>query len=357
MSETASGRPERPFEMGDEIIARRQEIARVIVLVFLAAAALNFFTGILASLIWEKYKLAWWIWALPLAILAVCGFFALWSYAGQISQRVHFEILLPFRRQPEMATAKGNYYKPLQELEQRVREFTEKKTPETAAVAKDWQELIEKNRRTIDIDKSPQLLPFLIDLAEFFIFDTLTHFGDVSLTAGARYTRFGWARPNYDSVVLKQDNELAVLRNNLLFRHLPDLVPQGLRFLKGFAFRRQPMQGQTKKGAAYFEFVSQYGSVRFTISPFPIMMPMDSRDRQLIARYSGVLQEDVVAIKIPFMMTVDFRGLRPLRKKFSEKFAPWIEDLVEAIQHNIDWQHCAQHDLERMVVELLGKEV
>jgi len=32
MSETASGRPERPFEMGDEIIARRQEIARVIVL-------------------------------------------------------------------------------------------------------------------------------------------------------------------------------------------------------------------------------------------------------------------------------------------------------------------------------------
>jgi hypothetical protein len=32
MSETASGKPERPFEMGDEIIARRQEIARVIVL-------------------------------------------------------------------------------------------------------------------------------------------------------------------------------------------------------------------------------------------------------------------------------------------------------------------------------------
>jgi hypothetical protein len=31
MSEIASGRPERPFEMGDEIIARRQEIARVIV--------------------------------------------------------------------------------------------------------------------------------------------------------------------------------------------------------------------------------------------------------------------------------------------------------------------------------------
>lgn len=87
------------------------------------------------------------------------------------------------------------------------------------------------------------------------------------------------------------------------------------------------------------------------------MMPIDSRDGQLIARYCGALQEDVVAIKIPFMMTVDFRGLRPLRKKFSEKFAPWIEDLVEAIQHNIDWQHCAQHDLERMVVELLGKEV
>jgi hypothetical protein len=46
MSETASGRPERPFEMGDEIIARRQEIARVIVLVFLAAAALNFLAGL-----------------------------------------------------------------------------------------------------------------------------------------------------------------------------------------------------------------------------------------------------------------------------------------------------------------------
>jgi len=357
MSETASGRPERPFEMGDEIIARRQEISQAISFGIIVAGALNFLAGILAALVWEKFGPIWLVWALPSLILMIFGLLAVSSYAGQVSKRVHFEILLPFRHLPEMAIVKGNYYKPLQELEQRVREFSEKKTPETAAVAKDWQELIEQNRRTIEIDKSPELLKFLIDLAEFFIFDTLTHFGDISLTAGARYTRFGWARPNYDSVVLKQRNELAVLKNNLLFRHLPDLVPQGLRFLRGFTFHRQPMQDQTKKGAAYFEFVSQYGSVRFTISPFPIMMPIDSRDRQLIARYCGALQEDIVAIKIPFMMAVDFRGLRPLRKKFSEKFAPWIEDLVEAIQHNIDWQHCAQHDLERMVVELLGKEV
>jgi hypothetical protein len=357
MSETGSGSPERPFEMGDEIIARRQEIARVILLVFLAAAALNFFTGILASLIWEKYKLEWWVWGLPLLTLVICGFFALWSYSGQISKRVHFEILFPFRCQSEMATAKGNYYKPLQEVEQRVREFFAKRTAETAAVAKDWQELIEKNQRTIVMDKSPQLLAFLIDLAEFFVIDTLAHFGDDSLTPGARYTRLGWVRPNYDSVVLRQDNELAVLRNNLLFRHLPDLVPQGLRFLKGFSFNRKPMLDQKKKEAGYFEFVSQYGSVRFTISPFPIMMPDDSRDKQLIARYCKLFQEDIIAIKIPFMMAVDFRGLRPLRKRFSEKFAPWIEDLVEAIQHKIDWQHCAKHDLERMVVDLLGREV
>ncbi len=247
MSETASGRPERPFEMGDEIIARRQEISQAISFGIIVAGALNFLAGILATLVWEKFGSIWLVWALPSLILVIFGFLAFSSYAGQISKQVHFEIFFPFRRRPEMATAKGNYYKPLQELEQRVREFSEKKTPETAAVAKDWQELIEQNHRTIEIDKSPQLLTFLIDLAEFFIVDTLAHCGDVSLTAGARYTRFGWARPNYDSVVLKQGNELAVLRNNLLFRHLPDLVPQGLRFLKGFIFTASRCKAKRRK--------------------------------------------------------------------------------------------------------------
>jgi hypothetical protein len=360
MSEIASGRPERLFEMADDLIARRQEIARAVWFGVLAAAALNFLAGILATLVWEKSGSTWLVWTLPSVTLLACVFFAVWSYAGRISEQFHFEILFPFRRMPQMEAAKGIFYKPLEEFEQRVREFFEKKSQETTTVANAWKELIETELKTIEVKQHPQLLPllnFLIDLAEFFIFDTLVHFGENSLTPKARFIRLGWTRPNYDSVVLHQGKELVDMKSNLIFRHLPDRVPQSLRFLKGFTFHRQPMKDQTKKGAGYFEFISQYGSVRFTISPFPIMLPIDSRDRQLIARYCGAMQEDIVALKIPFKLTVDFRGLRIMRKKFADMFAPCIEDLVDAVNHKIDWQHCAQHDLERMVVELLGKEV
>lgn len=364
MSEITSGRPKRLFEMIDDLITRREEISRMIWLVVIAAAALNVLTGFIGAWAWEKYDNVWWLWTVPALILMIFVILAVWSYAGRISNQVHFEILFPFRNAAQVETVKGNYYKPLAEFEQRVGEFFMQSSKETTAIAAEWKANIEKGRRTVLHSHSPHLLRFLNDLAEFFVFDTLVHFSKKSLSPGARFMRYGWVRPNYKSpMVFKRGAELSPLKTNLIFQQLPDLVPQSMKFLKGFKLQRKPLEkidagkDQEKKNAGYFEFVSGYGSVRFTISPFPIVMGGDERDAHLISRYCGLSKDNLIVIKIPFMMTVDFRGLRPLRKKFSEKFAPWIEDLVDAVEHNLDWQHCAQHDMERMVKELLKQKI
>ena len=362
MEEISTRRPQRMIGMADELIARRQEIIRVILLVLLAAIATGFFTDILTNwiagdpiTIVQKVILIF-----SLVILIITIYFALRNYAGTITQKIHFEFMIPFKRDvAEMVIPSGEFYKPLAELKHRISLFLSSKSPEIADISKKWKETIEQNKKTIE-DKNTisKLLKFLVDLGEFFIFDTLALFSNRSLSPKARYMPCGWVRPNYKSIALKQDKELMTLKNNLLFRHLPDQVPQSIKFLEGFKFNRKPMEKQVKSDAQYFEFIKRgYGALRFTISPFPIIMPSNSRDVNLMARYCGLLPEDLVIIKIPFLLTVDFRGFLMIRKKFAQLFAPWIEDLVDAINDNLDWQHCAQHDMERMVVELLGREV
>ena len=118
------------------------------------------------------------------------------------------------------------------------------------------------------------------------------------------------------------------------------------------------MERQKKADAQYFEFIKiGHGRFRFTFSPFPIIMPVESRDVKVLARYSSLLKEDIIVIKLQFLLTVDFKGILMVRKRFIQNFAIWIEDMVDAINDNLDWQHCAQYDLERMVVELVGREV
>jgi len=221
-----------------------------------------------------------------------------------------------------------------------------------AEIAKEWESFIETKRQAISIEKTPQLLAFLSDLAEFLIFDTLVDFSKASLTPDARFRRFGWFRPNYVSRTLQLDKELVALKSNLIIGHLSDRVPQSLRFFDGFIFHRQSLQGQKKKDAGYFKFVSKRGMVLFIISPFPVMMPLGSRDVNVIARCCDTPKEELVVVKVPVAMTVNFRIPLVGYKEFIENIASWIEDLVNAVKQNLDWQHCAQYDLERMVVEL-----
>jgi len=357
MSEGISERSKRLFQFTDDVDARRKEVSEVLLLVFVAAAAVNFLTGLLTSYVWDKSCLAWWVWALVSTVLAIYSFFAFWAkYARSIKGQFHLELLLPLRRQPKIEAVKGNYYTPLHQFDLRVREFfaqkAQDKVQKQAEIIKEWESFIETNHRTISMEKTPKLLAFLNDLAEFLIFDTLVDFSKASLTPHARFTRFGWVRPNYVSRALQLDKELVALKSNLIIGHLSDRVPQSLRFLEGFIFHRQSLQGQKKKDAGNFQFVSKHGSMLFTISSFPVIMPLGSRDVNVIARYCGIPTEELVVIKVPVAMTVDFRVPLIRYKDFIENIATWIEDLVNAVKQNLDWQHCAQHDLERMVVEL-----
>lgn len=363
MDEISTRRPQRIFDMVDEIINRRQEIARVIFMVLLLALSMGFITNICTGWI-AGSPLTWAqkiVLILAVSILVASGYCALRSYAGKINKNIIFEILLPFRQDPELKVPQGLYYKPLKEktLEHRIGQFLKKDRQEKTAILDYWQHIVNKEIKTIeDKDVPSAFLIFIIEFVEFLIFKTLADFADDSLSGKARFMLCGWVRPNYKATKMSVEKELKLIKENCIYRELPDQAPKSIKFLKGFRFKRKPMQKQVKNDALYFEFVKRgYGSLRFTVSPFPIIMPVQSRDANIMARYCGALPDDLVVIKVPFKLTVDFRGFFMIRKHFANTFAPWIEDLVDAINDNLDWQHCAQYDLERMVVEMLPKEV
>ena len=359
MDEKASARPERIVTMVSEIVNCREEIFRVIWVVVVAGAAVSFLTNILSSYIWEKVnKITVIISSIVFAlILGYCISYALKSYARNIHQIVHFEIILPFRNSSELEALNGSYYKILTELQHRVNDFFATKVPEVNKISKEWEQFIEINYSSLLIDKVPLLLQFLNDLAEFFVFDTLVNFTDRSMTGQANYQRFGWKRPVYTNKTFKGNEQILAFKINLIFRHLPDRVPQKLRFLNGINITRGERTGQKKDEFGFFEFTSKYEKIQFSISPFPIIMRQGSRDSQLVSRYCHNLEEDTITIKIPVAFEIDFKGLKIVKKEFRDIYARWLEDLIDYIQHNLNWQHCAQYDMEQMVVELLGREV
>jgi|GEM_PF-6672652 len=363
MDEISTRRPQRIFDMVEEIIHRRQEIVRIILMVLILALAMGFITNICTS----------WIGGAPLSnapkialiisgsILFISAYWALRSYAGKINKRMHFEILLPLQRKPGMKVPQGLYYKPLKEktLDYWINQFLKKEREEKKEILEYWQKIAEKEKQTIEDKERPSaFLLFIIELVEFFIFKTLDDLADDSLTPKARFMPSGWVRPNYKAISMTINKELKAMMENCIYRELPDQVPKSIKFLEGFNFQRKAMTRQKKDDALYFEFIKRgYGSLKVTISPFPIIMPTNSRDACIMARYCGLLSDDLVVIKIPFMLTVDFGGFLMIRKQFGRTFAPWIEDLVDAINDNLDWQHCAQYDMERMMVELIGREI
>jgi len=124
MSEGTSEKSGQLFQFVDNVYARRKEVSEILLLVFVAAAAVNFLTGLLTSYVWEKSCLAWWVWAIFSMVLAVCSFFAFWGkYARSFKEQFNLEILMPFRRQLKIEAVKGDYYKLLHQFELRVREF------------------------------------------------------------------------------------------------------------------------------------------------------------------------------------------------------------------------------------------
>jgi Ca2+/Na+ antiporter len=363
MDEIASARPERMVTMVNEIVNRREEIRRIILIVILAGIALSFIVNIMSNYIWDETNCFIIVIScfLFVMILGYCIYYASKSYAGDIKRMIHFEILFPFRRSEKIEALDGSYYKILTEYQQRVREFFAVEAPEVQKVAEEWKKIVTKNYKTLEVKEVPMLLQFLNDMAEFFIFDTLVNFTNKYLTGQANYQRFGWKRPNYkerDKIKeFKRDEEILIFKTNLIFRYLP--VRKNLKFLDGFEIIRKEKDKATQKKSefGFFEFASKYGKILFAISPFPIIMGRDSRDTELISRYCHNLKEESIVIKIPFVLEIDLKGPKIIDPEFIDIYAPWLEDLIDYVQHNLDWQHCAQYDLERMAVELLGKEV
>ncbi len=354
MHEFATRRPNKMLSIAPELMNRRDEIKKVIlltfVLAFLMGLAINIMTTWIQNCLVAQIVLC----VLALSAIAICLYYVLKKYVGEIENKIFFEMVVPLLRQQDLKVPfKEKCYKPIEEMELRVREIGEKDTREINILKKNWTEFIKKNRTIDDKDKPSPLLKFLIDLAEYLIFNTLEDFTRKSTTGSARFMVYGWNRPNYTTDILKQSDELSPIKNNLIFRHLPDSIPQSIKFLKGFVFKRKPMEHQYKDDAPYFEFIKpDAGAIRFTISPFPIIMSDESRDKNLISRYCDTPLEDFVLFKIPFLLSIRFKGFKMINKSFLQEYAPWIEDLVDAINNNLDWQHCAQHDMERMVVEM-----
>ncbi|MBD3340192.1 MAG: hypothetical protein GF353_13855 [Candidatus Lokiarchaeota archaeon] len=371
MDEISTKQRERLIGMTDELLIRRKEILRLIILVIIAALAMGFITEIASS--WldgntltqiQKY-----IFGISAILLIICIIWALRSYAGDIVKKIHFEVIIPFHKNEKPKVFNNQFYKPLMPLKNSIPAFIDElfkhENEHNQLILKAWKTLIVGGKREIN-DKTQEgleLLKFLNDLTEFYIFTTLAHFTADSTTQKACYMPMGWTRPNYKTKTLKTKKGLKSLQSNYIYKNYDKKLPQQIRFLKGFRFRRHELpsivnESQKKTNAQYFEFKKNFhGNLRFSISPYPILMPDESRDVKLLARYNGILPEDQIVIKIPFLLNINFRGILMIRKKFISNFAIWIEDLVDTINDNLDWQHCAQHDLERMVVELLGREV
>lgn len=359
MEEISTKQRERLIGMTDELIIRRKEILRLIMLVIVAALAMGFLTDISTNWLSENSstQLQWIIFIASLVLLILCTIWALRSYAGDIVKKIHFEIIILFKNNEKMEVLSNAYYKPLKNLNSILQTFLSKDNAQITSLKKVWKSIIESAKNINDQnEESLRLLKFFVDLTEYLVFNSLAEFVQKSTTKDACYMPMGWTRPNYKTKTFNE-KKINSFQSNFIISHLQN-KPKQLKFLKGFMFRRKVMKKQKKSDAQYFEFIKiGHGRLRFSFSPFPVIMPFESRDVKLLARYSGLLKEDVIAIKLPFMLSIDFKGILMIRKKFIQNFAIWIEDMVDAINDNLDWQHCAQYDLERMVVELLRKNV
>lgn len=360
MNQIASARPERAIQIASDLLNRREEVKRFIWIVVIAGIALSFIINIFSTFIWENLNCLWvaLITSILIIILGFCIYWAFKSYAGDVYQSIFFELLLPFRAYAELEALNGRYYKIIDSEFRRRTEFLLKCDKQIVThIKEDWETVINRNLKTLEEKDVPHLLTFLHDLTEFFILTTLNNFSKKYMTLSANYQEFGWIRPVYKKKKYSFAKEMkAVKQSNLLFQLIKKDVPKNLFFLDDFTFKHQPQSAQKKDGKSYFEFTSKYGNFRFTISPFPIIVPEGWRDSVLISRYCNTKEKDIRAIKIPFALEFNFRGVKIVSKEFRQIYAPLLEDLVNYFQHSLDWQYCAQHDMERMVVELLGKE-
>ena len=350
----------RSLQITSELYNRNEEAKRFIWIVLIAGIALSFIINIFSTFVWESMGCLWIfiILSIGLIVLGCCIVWAFKSYAGDVQHTIFFELLLPFKGHAEIEALNGRYYKIIASEFRRLTQSLLKGDQQIVAQIKsDWKSVIDRNLKTLEEKDAPHLLTFLHDLTEFFILTTLCKFSQKYMTQSANYQEFGWIRLVYPKKKYGFSDEMKALKeNNLFFKHLKDEVPKSLFFLEDFTFKHQPQTAQKKAGKGYFEFGSKYGNFRFAISPFPLVVPEGWRDSALIARYCGLAEKDIRAIKVPFAVELNFRGVKTVGDNFRKFYAPLLEDLVNYFQHSLDWQYCAQYDLERMVVELLGKE-
>jgi len=348
------------FEFSPLLLQRRQEIFRLILLVLCAAALMSFGMGIAVSWVAEVYVLNIWMIVVPTAVLALVLIVASRSYAGRVNKEFQIEIMLPFASQVNMTPLGGWYYKPLKQFQMRSRQFLSRENNDAKKVAAQWRSMVKNKTQTLDLQEQPEcesITRFIIDFAEYLVLHTVIRFTQKAFSGGSRYTRFGWTRPTLTKEEeTLTDHNLAAFKGNVIVDVLTDDLSKSFPFLAGFKLHRKPFEKQKKGFGQHFELVSRHGRIKFTLSPFPILMP-PSRDLEIAARYCQTEPEKMILIKVPVLMKVDIGGFRALGTGFTKLVVPWIEELVERMHHDLDWQYCIQHDLERMVVEMMrGRE-
>lgn len=363
MSEIIPKSRSKVFNVVDELISRRQRLFELIVIITIAAILINFISGILASYVYEHIQGTSCFWIL-ITISSLLVFSVIFSaakiYVGTIKENIHFEIFLPLKNEKTFIIPIGKYYKILHDCHQRVAELTKADNDIKKKIDKEWLQFISQKGYSIDPESIPTLYRLLVDLSEFLVLNTLIAFTEKKASPIALFRTGSLAEPVYSPLIEEYtlDRELVELKENLFYKHLYSTVKTKIKVLKGYQFYRKAFTERKRTGAAFFEFSGKNNKIRFTISPFPFVVSPAARDLQILARYCELPAEKIIGIKIPFMLTLEFKGFGIVTKKTNERIAPWIENLVEYFQENLDWQYCAQQDLERMIVELMsGKTV
>ncbi len=148
MNEIPTKQRERLIGMTDELLIRRKEILRLIVLVIIAALAMGFITEIVFS--WldgnSLTLIQKIIFLISTVLLIICIIWALRSYAGEIVKKIHFEFIIPFENNENLKVFNNQFYKPLKPLKNSVPAFIDElfknENENNQLIIKAWKTLV-----------------------------------------------------------------------------------------------------------------------------------------------------------------------------------------------------------------------
>ena len=296
-----------------------------------------------------------WPWLLGSALLTLllpAVFIWLVFSRGYSAQSV-FQIALPFRvtdREAEIVMARP--YPVTHLLRERFYAILTE-GPNRAMFIGDWRQALKDEKRPFQGFARRSVK----DLLVYAVLDALREYCRQTLTVKWVFSGQRWRTNRLSAKELNESDWPEFLRKNLCFSGKGSPPFEVIRIPESFSLVVEEQKSAEGYDQVIIRLESVYGSVTFTINPLAQRLRASGREGAILLKYCGVSASDanLWAAKFHIQAKAEFGGVRIFTRRFREDIFPWAEKATEFVHRHLDWQHCLEAELERMIVDLSEK--